>query len=143
METQLKKIICAVDFSTASDAMVRYAAAMHCCDAELIVLSVVPKEESENGLLRKHLHEFSRYSDMLSQNRARAIFTVQYGEPAAAILSYAKEHHADMIILASHGTTAITRLLVGSTAEAVLRHATCPVVILKTPDNNNKDHGTT
>jgi nucleotide-binding universal stress UspA family protein len=142
MEKPLTKIICAVDFSADSDAVIRYAAAMHCCDAELIVLSVVPGEECENGMLRKHLHEFSRYSDMLSENRARALFTVEHGEPAAAILNYAKEHHADMIILGSHGTTAIARLLVGSTAEAVLRHAACPVVILKTPDNN-KDHGTT
>ena len=132
-----------MDFSASSDAVVRYAAAMHCTDAVLIVLSVVPAEESDNGMLRKHLHEFSRYSEMLSQNKARALFTVEHGEPAAAILNYAKEHHADMIILGSHGTTAIARLLVGSTAEAVLRHATCPVVILKTPANNNKDHGKT
>lgn len=143
MEKPRKKIICAVDFSASSDAVVHYAASMHCCDAELIVLSVVPGEERENGMLRKHLHEFSRYSDILSENKALALFTVEHGEPAAAILNYAKEHHADMIILGSHGTTAIARLLVGSTAEAVLRHAACPVVILKTPDNNNKDHGTT
>ena len=143
MEKPRKKIICAVDFSTSSDAVVHYAASMHCCDAELIVLSVVPGEERENGMLRKQLHEFSRYSDILSENKALALFTVEHGEPAAAILNYAKEHHADMIILGSHGTTAIARLLVGSTAEAVLRHAACPVVILKTPDNNKKDHGTT
>lgn len=143
MEKPRKKIICAVDFSASSDAVVHYAASMHCCDAELIVLSVVRGEERENGMLRKHLHEFSRYSDILSDNKALALFTVEHGEPAAAILNYAKEHHADMIILGSHGTTAIARLLVGSTAEAVLRHAACPVVILKTPDNNNKDHGTT
>ena len=143
MDKPQKKIICAVDFSASSDAVVRYAAAMHCADAELVVLSVVPGEEHENGMLRQHLHEFSRYSEILSQNKARALFTVEHGEPAASILNYAKEHHADMIILGSHGTRAIARLLVGSTAEAVLRQATCPVVILKTPDNNNKDHGTT
>ena len=142
MELPLKKIICAVDFSAASDAVVRYAAAMHCTGAELMVLYVAHGAESEEGMLRKHLHEFSRYSDMLSGNNVRALFTVQHGEPAAAILNYAKEHHADMIILASHGNTAIARLLMGSTAESVMRQALCPVVILKTPDNN-KDHGTT
>ena len=132
-----------MDFSASSDSVVRYAAAMHCAGAELIVLYVGQGAEHENGIFRKHLHHFSRYSDMLSQNGAQALFTIEHGEPAAAILNYAKEHHADMIILGSHGTTAIARLLVGSTAEAVLRHAPCPVVILKTPDNNNKDHGTT
>ena len=143
MEIPLKKIICAVDFSAASDAVVRYAAAMHCSCAELMVLYVASGTESEDGMLRKHLHEFSRYSDMLSDYKAHAHFTVQHGEPAAAILNYAREHHANMIILGSHGNTAIARLLMGSTAESVMRHAPCPVVILKTPDNNNKDHGTT
>jgi universal stress protein A len=143
MEMSLKKIICAVDFSAASDAIVQYAAALHCTGAELMVLYVAPGTESDDGMLRKHLHEFSRYSDMLSGNKVRRLFTVQHGEPAAAILNYAREHHADMIILGSHGSTAIARLLMGSTAESVLRHALCPVLILKTPDNNNQDNGTT
>lgn len=143
MVMPLKKIVCAVDFSAASDAVVRYASALHCTGAEIMVLYVAPGEEHEDGMLRQHLHEFSRYSDMLSLNRVQALFTVQYGEPAATILNYARERHADMIILGSHGNTAIARLLVGSTAESVMRHAVCPVVILKTPDNNNKDHGTT
>lgn len=142
MTTSLKKIICAVDFSAASDSVVLYAAAMHSTNAELVLLYIAPTENNDNGFLRMHLHEFSRYSDMLSQHNVRAIFTVQYGEPANGILVYAKEHNADMILLGSHGTTAIARLLVGSTAETVMRHAPCPVVILKTPDNKNKNHGT-
>ena len=160
MTKMLNKIICAVDFSAASDSVVRYAAAMHGTGQELILLYVAPGEHHDLPMLRKHLHEFSRYSDMLSQHSVRAIFTVQHGEPAAEILVYAKEHDADMILLGSHGTTAIARLLVGSTAEKVMRHAPCPVVILKTPntgttgtgenvqndtlhDNNKKYHGTT
>ncbi len=142
MTTSIKKIICAVDFSAASDSVVLYAADMHSESAELVILYVSPAESSDEGLLRKHLHEFSRYSDMLSQHNVHAIFTVQYGDPADGILVYAKKHHADMIVLGSHGTTAIARLLVGSTAETVMRHAPCPVVILKTPDNKNKNHGT-
>ncbi len=138
----LKKIICAVDFSAASDSVVRYAAAMHGKSVELVILYVAPAENNDYGLLSKHLHEFSRYSDMLSQQAVNAIFTVQYGDPATGILVYAEEHNADMIVLGSHGTTAIARLLVGSTAETVMRQASCPVVILKTPDNKNKNHGT-
>jgi len=142
MEHALKKIICAVDFSAASDAVVQYAAALHGNDVELMVLYVADDDNSEDGMVKTHLHEFSRYSDMLSQHKVRARFMVQYGEPAATILNYATEHQANMIMLASHGSAAIGRLLMGSTAESVMRHASCPVVILKTPDNNN-DHGTT
>jgi universal stress protein A len=135
MTISLQKIICAVDFSAASDFVVRYAAAMHSSSAELIILYVAPEENNDGTFLKKHLHEFSRYSDMLSQNKAHAIFTVQYGAPAAVILDYAKAQNADMILLGSHGNTAIARLLVGSTAETVMRKAFCPVVILKTPAN--------
>ena len=142
MTKSLEKIICAVDFSAASDSVVRYAAATHGKSVELIILYVAPAENNDTGLLKRHLHEFSRYSDMLSLHNVNAIFTIQYGDPATGILVYAQEHNADMIVLGSHGTTAIARLLVGSTAETVMRQATCPVVILKTPDNKNKNHGT-
>ncbi len=142
MEQPLKKIICAVDFSAASDAVVHYAASLHGNDVEVMVLYVANDETSDDGMLKTHLHEFSRYSDMLSLHNVRARFTVQHGEPAATILNYATECHAEMIMLASHGNSAISRLLMGSTAESVMRHATCPVVILKTPDNTNY-HGTT
>ncbi len=129
----LKKIICAVDFSPTSDFVVRYAAAMHGARAELIILYVDPEANNDAALQRKHLHEFSRYSDMLSQNDVCAAFAVQCGEPATVILDYAKKQNADMIVIGSHGSTAIARLLVGGTTETVMRNAFCPVVILKTP----------
>ena len=138
MTISLKKIICAVDFSVASDSVVRYAATMHCTGAELIILYIAPEINCDDHLLRTRLHDFSRYSEMLSQKNVQAIFEVQYGEPATCILGYAKEHNADMILLGSHGKTDIARLLVGSTAETVMRKAFCPVVILKTPTINLK-----
>jgi universal stress protein A len=143
MTIPLHKIICAVDFSITSDSVIRYVAAMHPEHVELIVLYVAPEEGNKQEIIEKHLHDFSRYSDMLSENKVHAFFTVQYGDPAEVILFYAKTQKVDMIVLGSHGTTAIARLLVGSTAETVMRHAPCTVVILKTPDNKNKNHGTT
>ncbi len=135
----LKKIICAVDFSASSDAVVRYAATLHGEAAELILLHVAPEESNNDGMLRELLHEFSRYSDILSQNDVKLLFALEHGEAASTILAYAREHKAEMIILGSHGKSAIGRLLVGSTAETVMRKAICPVVILKTPDNNEKN----
>ncbi|WP_076791837.1 universal stress protein [Chlorobium sp. KB01] len=143
MASTLKKIICAVDFSAVSDAVVRYAAEMHSAGRELIVLHVAAEEDKKKGLHGMHLHEFSRYSDILEQHSSDCRFALQHGEPASCILDYSAEQQADMILLGSHGTTSITRLLVGSTAETVMRHAHCPVMVLKTPDNNPKNHGTT
>jgi nucleotide-binding universal stress UspA family protein len=48
------------------------------------------------------------------------------------IVSFCHEHKADLVIIASHGRTGIRRALLGSTAEYVLRHANCPVLVVPT-----------
>lgn len=55
------------------------------------------------------------------------------GDVAGQILHAAREVHADAIVMGSHGQSALQRLLMGSVAEAVLRRACCPVLIVKTP----------
>jgi nucleotide-binding universal stress UspA family protein len=56
---------------------------------------------------------------------------IVHGEAAAEIVRVAKEKNADLIVLSSHGRTGIGRILFGSTAEAVVRHASCPVLVVK------------
>lgn len=53
------------------------------------------------------------------------------GDPSSAIARLAEEEHADMIIMGTHGRTGLTRLLMGSVAEAVVRRAPCPVLTYK------------
>lgn len=55
------------------------------------------------------------------------------GDVAGEILSLAKEVAADIIVLGTHGRTGLSRLLMGSVAERVLREAECPVVTVKRP----------
>jgi len=55
------------------------------------------------------------------------------GSAAGRIVSFAKEQSVDLIVMASHGRTGLRRLLMGSTAENVLRQAPCPVLIVKQP----------
>jgi nucleotide-binding universal stress UspA family protein len=52
------------------------------------------------------------------------------GRPAEEILATAREWDATFIVIGTHGRSGLTRLLMGSTAEAVLRHAPCPVLIV-------------
>jgi nucleotide-binding universal stress UspA family protein len=56
---------------------------------------------------------------------------VVLGEPAHGIANYAQEKHAELIVIPSHGRTGITRLLIGSVAERVVRLAHCPVLVLR------------
>jgi nucleotide-binding universal stress UspA family protein len=56
---------------------------------------------------------------------------VLLGEAAHGIANYAQEKKADLIVIPSHGRTGITRLLIGSVAERVVRLAHCPVLVLR------------
>ena len=54
-----------------------------------------------------------------------------HGEAASEIVRVAKERAVDLIVISSHGRTGLGRILFGSTAEAVVRHASCPVLVVK------------
>ena len=56
---------------------------------------------------------------------------VVVGKPAAEIVKAAKEWPADVIVIGSHGRGGVSRVLLGSVAEAVMRHATCPVLVVR------------
>lgn len=58
---------------------------------------------------------------------------LEYGDPAAVILKFAREIGADLIVMGTHGRTGLRRLLMGSVAEQVVRKASCPVLTLRTP----------
>tara|TARA_A100001391_G_scaffold122174_1_gene83347 strand:+ start:757 stop:1236 length:480 start_codon:yes stop_codon:yes gene_type:complete len=52
-------------------------------------------------------------------------------DPTHGITEYAEQNAFDLIVLPSHGRTGVTRLLIGSTAERVVRFAHCPVLVLR------------
>ena len=54
------------------------------------------------------------------------------GDPKSQIIDVANEWHADMIVLGSHGRTGLSRFLIGSVSQAVVRHAHCSVEIIRT-----------
>ncbi len=56
---------------------------------------------------------------------------VRNGTAFDQIAAEARKLHADLIIIATHGHTGLRRVLLGSTAEKVARHAPCPVLILR------------
>jgi nucleotide-binding universal stress UspA family protein len=56
---------------------------------------------------------------------------IVHGEAASEIVRVARERKVDLIVISSHGRTGLGRMLFGSTAEAVVRHASCPVLVVK------------
>jgi nucleotide-binding universal stress UspA family protein len=67
--------------------------------------------------------------------------SLQIGHAGQQTCARAAGHHADLIVTSTHGTTGFKHILVGSTAEYVVRHATCPVLVIPSherPDLNSK-----
>ena len=75
---------------------------------------------------RKALRE--KLSDAMYAN---VQIEVLLGDPAASIANYGTEAGVELIVLPSHGRTGLTRLLMGSVAERVVRLAHCPVLVLR------------
>lgn len=64
--------------------------------------------------------------------QGREIETVRVTDrPARAIVDYADEEAVDHIVIGSHGRTGVTRVLLGSVAEKVVRRAACPVTVVR------------
>ena len=56
---------------------------------------------------------------------------VVIGSPRQTIVDWSKEQGADMIVVGSHGSSRLTYLLIGSVAEHLVRHAHCPVLVVR------------
>jgi nucleotide-binding universal stress UspA family protein len=60
-----------------------------------------------------------------------AMGEVLSGAPAQTIIEYTKSHSIDLIVIGTHGRGGLVRLVLGSTAEGVLRHSTVPVLTVR------------
>lgn len=58
-------------------------------------------------------------------------YQVRDGDAAAEIVSLAEQSHCDLIVIGTHGRSGLSRVLMGSVAEMVLRKAPCPVLTVK------------
>jgi universal stress protein A len=143
----LKRILCPTDFSehsykaanAASELASEFSATVH-------VLHVVPLiptmsdpgvapgdfdvdmyqqelEKTAQQDLQEVIHE-----KMPKESTVRAI--VAHGDVASEIVRVADAEDADIIVIATHGTTGWRHFVLGSVAERVVRHATCPVLMV-------------
>lgn len=72
------------------------------------------------------------YLDRLSEELGPRVSVRTMREDAAtAILETAVQEGVDLIVLTSHGRTGLSRWMFGSVADKVLRHAECPVLVIK------------
>ncbi|MDX1945599.1 MAG: universal stress protein [Pirellulaceae bacterium] len=135
-----KNVVVPVDFSTASLAAVDVGLALVDQPAHLhvvhVVIDITPLEAGEVWGVIDPQSRMEQVEKALREKLADAKYagiqtTVLLGEPAHGIANYAQEKQADLIVIPSHGRTGLTRLLIGSVAERVVRLAHCPVLVLR------------
>lgn len=77
-------------------------------------------------------HTLQALRERLADGKFRDVqLHVAFGEAGHEIADFAQKNHAELIVLPSHGRTGLSRLLIGSTAERVVRLAHCPVLVLR------------
>lgn len=132
------RILIGVDGSSSSDAVIQEAARRPWpADSEFKVVTVVdpfffPKApmplEEEKKRAQRSLEEQAK---PLVDAGLRVSASVILDNPRHALPRTASEWRAELVLLGSHGRGAVGRLLLGSTAQAVLRHAKCSVEIVR------------
>jgi nucleotide-binding universal stress UspA family protein len=107
--------------------------------AKLVILGVTPPPPPVSEVYAP-LGEMSGQLEELRRQLASLVSTITevpvethalHGVPGPAIVSTADECQADLIVMGTHGRTGLTRLVMGSVAEDVMRHAHCPVLTVK------------
>jgi universal stress protein A len=139
-----RKILFPTDFSPASQEALRWATSLaRDSGATMIIIHVEePPMAYGGGEMYLGVEDISR--DELRKLLVQVVplehaipfeHQLLVGDPATAIVEAANQEGADLIVLGTHGRSGLTRLLMGSVAEAVVRNAGCPVLTVKQPAN--------
>jgi nucleotide-binding universal stress UspA family protein len=138
---RIGKILAPTDFSIESQFGVRYGFALaKKLRAEVELLHVIEQPTRLSGLesvplvlgdsevtSRAHA-QLNKLGKWLGKSRATVASSIRKGRPFLEISTAARVGLADLIVIATHGHTGANRVLLGSTAERVVRHAPCPVL---------------
>ncbi|WP_250122595.1 universal stress protein [Chroococcidiopsis sp. CCMEE 29] len=134
------RVLVPIDFSEASFAALIPAREFVEDASHLYVLHVLPHlHPAEPGLVwntldnqtRKQHVEESLHKRFNGSEYEDVQIGVAIGDPSSEIIDYAKVINADLIVISSHGHTGLSRFLLGSVAERVIRFVHCPVLVLR------------
>ena len=142
---EIHKILVPLDFSDYSEQALHWAVGLaETWQAQILVLHVVPRTsypvmvtggfdigDFEAGL-RAGVEAQAKEFMAKVQNRGVPIeVRTLVGEPFHDICHTAEHEGSDLIVMGSHGRTGLSHVLLGSVAERVVRHAPCPVLVVR------------
>lgn len=141
----IKNILVPLDFSSASKRALKYALRLaEKFSAELTLLYVVAPAPSQNFITAATTTCSSNENFSGAERNLRALIasgqdgntgdarcTIRAGVPSQEIIEAAREADVDLIVIATHGYTGWKHFCIGSTAERVVRAASCPVLVVR------------
>jgi nucleotide-binding universal stress UspA family protein len=138
----IRKLLLATDLSEASSSATDEAFELaRQLQAALLVVSVIDPGSLllPGGRFRARIDQVRERREQLAQalvERGReegveVSFLVWSGDPGDMIIEAAESEQVDMIVVGSHGRGAVGRFLIGSVSEFVVRHARCPVLVVR------------
>jgi nucleotide-binding universal stress UspA family protein len=140
----LKRILVPIDFSDCAKKALRYAiplAKEH--EAAITLLYVVPTiaptgdfVAADYAALQAEMcansdKELAKLAVDEVRGEVSADTIVHTGSPTLEIITMAKRLPADLIVISTHGRTGLKHVIMGSVAEAVVRRAPCPVLVVR------------
>ena len=136
-----QKVIVPFDFSDESIHAVKVAEELAGDEQEIHVIHVVPDLDAATypGVIgspfddeRRTREAKQKMVEVLCDVATDAVsLEVRVGDPGHAIVDFAQQIGAGLIVIPSHGRSGISRVLIGSVAERVTRHVHCPVLVLR------------
>jgi nucleotide-binding universal stress UspA family protein len=149
-----KRVLAPTDFSAHSEKAVRYACALaEKFEAELHLINVLSEiipAGPDPFLMPVMPPEFYQENEARARETLRSVVQtswskpaklvteVRWGNPVEAIVDYAREARIDLIVIATHGRTGLSHVLLGSVAERIVREASCPVLTVR--DSHSHSH---
>jgi nucleotide-binding universal stress UspA family protein len=138
---RIEKVLLATDGSPASEPASEQAIDLATqVEARLLVVSVFggasgrPSEAPADAVPDSRASLTSKAQAIVARARASGVdasFLVWEGEPGDAIVAAADAESADIIVVGSHGRSGVSRFLIGSVSDYVVRHAHCPVMVVR------------
>jgi len=145
---KVKVIVVPIDFSAESKKALNYAAKLAAgFGAVLRVIHVVETapflNDLPNVVLTRSENEMAKEAlvklQAIAQDEIDELISVQpevrIGKPYREIVGAARVLGADLIVIATHGYTGLKHAVLGSTAERVVQHAPCPVLVVRESQN--------
>jgi universal stress protein A len=141
---RLQTILVPVDFSSFSSKALDYAVAFaRQFGATIVLVHVVEplvypenymavpavSQDINDSLMKAAEEKLATQREGVDSDRVKVM--TRLGRPYVEITDAARELEADLIIIATHGHTGLKHVLLGSTAERVVRHAPCPVLTVR------------